>query len=242
MRTRIVALVIAIVLAVVGGVLLVNYVRGADQRATEGAELAPVLVVTTEVPAGATAKQLELFVEERSVPKAFLAEGAITSLDELTDLGDLVTTAVLVPGEQVVSGRFASADSVVDQGGSVLIPEGLQEVSVSLDAPRVLDGRLTPGDTAGIYVSVEGDGTTPRQTRPLLEQVLVTAVSGGTAVAEDGTITGTQGTVTVTVAVSERDAQAIIYAREYAQLWFTKQNPDTAPSVRTPFTVQELLT
>ncbi|NYF09243.1 pilus assembly protein CpaB [Leifsonia sp. AK011] len=242
MRTRIVALVIAVVLAVVGGVLLVSYVRGADQRASEGAELTPVLVVTTEVPRGATAKQLELFVEERSVPAAFLAEGAITSLDELADLGDLVTTAALVPGEQVVRERFDTAESFVDRGGSVLIPEGLQEVSVSLDAPRVLDGRLSPGDTVGIFVSVEGDGTAPRQTRPLLEKVLVTAVSGGTAVAEDGTITGAQGTVTVTVAVSERDAQAIIYAREYAQLWFTKQDPDTTPSGRTPFTIQELLT
>ena len=61
------------------------------------------------------------------------------------------------------------------------------------------------------------------------------------SVAADGTISS-GNTVTVTLAVSEVDAQAIIYAREYAQLWFTKQNEETTPSTNTPFTLQELLT
>lgn len=242
MRTRIIALVIAAVLAITGGVLLVNYVRGADQRASDGAELTPVLVVTEEVPAGTSATDLALSVEETSVPAAFLAEGALTSLDDLSEVGELVTTATLVPGEQVIRERLASPESLVEQGGSVQIPEGMQEVSISLDAPRVLGGRLEAGDTVGIYVSLEADGTNPRQTRLLLEQVLVTAATGGASIAADGTTTESSGTVTVTVAVSEADAQAIIYARQYASLWLTKQNEATAPSTNTPFTLQELLT
>ncbi|MDH6182297.1 pilus assembly protein CpaB [Microbacteriaceae bacterium SG_E_30_P1] len=241
MRTRIIALVVAIALAIAGGVLLVNYVRGADQRASEGAELTPVLVVTDTVPQGTLASELELFVEQREVPAAFRAEGAFTSVDELAEVADLVTTAALVSGEQLVRERFASPESLVESGGSVQIPEGLQEVTVSLEAPRILGGRIAAGDSVGVYVSVESDGANPRQTRPLLEQVLVTAVSGGQAVSADGTISA-GNTVTVTLAVSEVDAQAIIYAREYAQLWFTKQNEETTPSTNTPFTLQELLT
>ena len=242
MRTRIIALVVAAVLAITGGVLLVNYVRGADQRAADGAELTPVLVVTADVPAGTKAGDLKLLVEETTVPAAFLAEGALTSLDDLDEVDDLVTTAALVPGEQVILERLASPESVVEQGGSVQIPEGMQEVSISLDAPRVLGGRLQAGDTVGIYVSLEAEGANPRQTRLLLEQVLVTAASGGETIAADGTATAPSGTVTVTVAVSEADAQAIIYARQYASLWFTKQNESTTPSSNTPVTLQELLT
>lgn len=238
MRTRIIALIIAVILAIVGGVLLVQYVRDADQRAADGAELTDVLVITEDVPSGTPASQLALFVEPRSIPAAFLAEGAITDLDELAELDGYVTTATLVSGEQLIRERFESPDAFVDGGGSVQIPEGLQEISVSLDASRVIGGRLAAGDLAGVYVSFEGDDVTPRQTKLLLERILVTAVSGGAGSLEAGT--GTPGTVTVTLAVSERDAQAIIYSSEFAQLWLSKQNESTAGRAGTPFTFQEL--
>ena len=45
MKTRIIGAILALVLAVVGAFVLVTYVRGADARAAEGAELADVYVV-----------------------------------------------------------------------------------------------------------------------------------------------------------------------------------------------------
>lgn len=241
MRTRIIALIVALVLAVVGGALIIEYVRGADARAVDGAQLTNVLVVTKQVPPGTGVDELVLLVEQRSIPSAFLAEGAISDLAELTQLSGLVTTATLVPGEQVVRERLATPEDLVNGGGAVQVPEGLQEITVSLDAPRILGGHLAPGDTVGIFVSVEGDGVTPRQTRPLLEQVLVTAVDGGSSVAQNDAVTSSIGTVTVTLAVSEADAQAIIYAREFAQLWFSKQNADTLSQTAVPFTFTELV-
>ena len=55
MKTRIIAVAIAAVLAVVGAIALVVAVRSADQAAVAGAQLQSVLVVTAEIPAGTEA-------------------------------------------------------------------------------------------------------------------------------------------------------------------------------------------
>ena len=52
MKTRIIGAVLALILAVVGAFFLVTYVRGADARAQQGAEMTDVYVVQTEIPRG----------------------------------------------------------------------------------------------------------------------------------------------------------------------------------------------
>lgn len=218
MRTRIIALVIAAVLAIVGGVVLVTYVRSADQRAAGDAELVDVLVVQQEVPAGTAAAQLALVTSVDQIPEAFRAEGALTSLDQLEELQGQVTSAALVPGEQVIAARLASPGDFVGGGGSIPVPEGLQEISLSLDAQRVLGGRLAAGEYVGVLVTVPEAQDSPAQTFLRYDQVLVTAVGG--AFAEDGSASGA---VTVTLAVERDEAQAIVFAQETATLWLSKQ-------------------
>ena len=218
MRTRIIALVIAAVLAIVGGVVLVTYVRSADQRAAGDAELVDVLVVQQEVPAGTAAAQLALVTSVDQIPEAFLAEGALTSLDQLEELQGQVTSAVLVPGEQVIAARLASPGDFVGGGGSIPVPDGKQEISLSLDAQRVLGGRLAAGDLVGVLVTVPETQDSPAQTFLRYDQLLVTAVGG--AFAEDGSASGA---VTVTLAVERDEAQAIVFAQETATLWLSKQ-------------------
>jgi len=217
-RTRIIALVIAAVLAIVGGVVLVTYVRSADQRAAGDAELVDVLVVQQEVPAGTAAAQLALVTSVDQIPEAFLAEGALTSLDQLEELQGQVTSAALVPGEQVIAARLASPGDFVGGGGSIPVPDGKQEISLSLDAQRVLGGRLAAGDLVGVLVTVPETQDSPAQTFLRYDQLLVTAVGG--AFAEDGSASGA---VTVTLAVERDEAQAIVFAQETATLWLSKQ-------------------
>ncbi len=233
MRTRIIALVIAAVLAIVGGVTLVTYVRSADQRAAGDAELVDVLVVQQEVPAGTAAAQLALVTSVDRIPEAFLAEGALTSLDQLEELQGQVTSAALVPGEQVIAARLASPGDFVGGGGSIPVPEGLQEISLSLDAQRVLGGRLAAGEYVGVLVTVPETQDSPAQTFLRYDQLLVTAVGG--AFAEDGSASGA---VTVTLAVERDEAQAIVFAQETATLWLSKQaegleSTGGAPATRT---------
>lgn len=236
MRTRIIALVIAAVLAIVGGVVLVTYVRSADQRAAGDAELVDVLVVQQEVPAGTAAAQLALVTSVDQIPEAFLAEGALISLDQLEELQGQVTSAALVPGEQVIAARLASPGDFVGGGGSIPVPEGKQEISMSLDAQRVLGGRLAAGDLVGVLVTVPEAQDSPAQTFLRYDQLLVTAVGG--AFAEDGSASGA---VTVTLAVERDEAQAIVFAQETATLWLSKQSEDLESTGGAPATRADLI-
>lgn len=236
MRTRIIALVIAAVLAIVGGVVLVTYVRSADQRAAGDAELVDVLVVQQEVPAGTAAAQLALVTSVDQIPEAFLAEGALTSLDQLEELQGQVTSAALVPGEQVIAARLASPGDFVGGGGSIPVPEGKQEISLSLDAQRVLGGRLAAGDLVGVLVTVPEAQDSPAQTFLRYDQLLVTAVGG--AFAEDGSASGA---VTVTLAVERDEAQAIVFAQETATLWLSKQADGLESTGGAPATRADLI-
>lgn len=236
MRTRIIALVIAAVLAIVGGVVLVTYVRSADQRAAGDAELVDVLVVQQEVPAGTAAAQLALVTSVDQIPEAFLAEGALTSLDQLEELQGQVTSAALVPGEQVIAARLASPGDFVGGGGSIPVPDGLQEISLSLDAQRVLGGRLAAGDLVGVLVTVPETQDSPAQTFLRYDQLLVTAVGG--AFAEDGSASGA---VTVTLAVERDEAQAIVFAQETATLWLSKQAEGLESTGGAPATRADLI-
>ncbi len=54
MKTRIIGAFVALVLAVAGAFVLITYVRGADARAADGAELTEVYIVQETIPKGTT--------------------------------------------------------------------------------------------------------------------------------------------------------------------------------------------
>ena len=58
MKARLLGGIAALVVAIIGTVLLFNYVQGADKRALANTETEDVLVVKQEVPAGTPASQL----------------------------------------------------------------------------------------------------------------------------------------------------------------------------------------
>src|SRR3712207_4345423 len=103
MPRRIVAAVAAVLLAVVGVVAVVSYAQNADARAQAGEQLVDVLVVGSEIAPGTSAGELGGSVSVEQVPQRLVADDAVTDLSEL---GEQVATAALLPGDQVVAGRF----------------------------------------------------------------------------------------------------------------------------------------
>ncbi|KAE8763446.1 Flp pilus assembly protein CpaB [Georgenia thermotolerans] len=230
MKRRVLAAVAAIVLAVLGGVLVLTYVAGADQRALAGMQPVDVLVVTQPVPQGTPADQLGGAVALTELPATAVADGALTTLD---DLAGQVTTTDLQVGEQLLAARFADP-SVVDTG-AVEIPAGMHQVSVLLDPSRVVGGRVQPGDLVGVFVSL----TEPARTRLTLDKVLVTAVQGGVAPAPEtegdaapaadappGPDVAPTGAVMVTLAVNPPDAERLVFAAEHATVWLSLEPED----------------
>ena len=83
MKTRLIAALTALVLAVLGAVLINGYVQGADARALAGLKTRDVLVVAKPVPAGTAVDRLTASLELRRIPDSAVAAGALSSLTGL---------------------------------------------------------------------------------------------------------------------------------------------------------------
>lgn len=175
MRGRVIGVVVALVLAAVGTVALVAFVRGAEDRALEGEELVPVLVVTDRVAAGTEADVMSSAVKEEQVPKKVVTAGAV---GDLGSLQGLVASVDLVPGEQVTTARFVTPEVFSPSRGGVEVPAGLLEMTMALDASQTVGGVLKPGDTVAIVASISDPVSGEPVTHLILHKVLVTNVQG----------------------------------------------------------------
>jgi pilus assembly protein CpaB len=235
---RLLAALAALVLALVGTVVLVAYVRGADARALAGVRTVPVLVVDQEIAAGTPGDQVAELVRSELLPAKAAAPGRVT---DLAELAGTVATVDLQPGEQLLAARFAAPDDL-RAPDTVDLPSGDQEISVLLEPQRAVGGRLSAGDTVGVYVSI--DGTSGGLTHAVLHGVLVTQVQGApvqgapvqgapsaatdTAAADD---TGGQAapsqSLMITIAVTAREAEPIVFGMEHGTVWLSLE-PDGA--------------
>ena len=224
MTRRIIAATAAVLLAVLGAVLLVGYVGDADARARAGEELVDVLVVDSEVAGGTSADALGGSVSVEQVPERLLADGAVT---DLAELAGQVSTASLLPGEQLVAGRFASPASLAP-AGTVLAPDGMVEISVSLDAQRAVGGVLEAGDVVGIQLtneeSAEG-GLAAYSVYRVFTGVLVTRVVPPAEGAD------ASAPYTVTLALTPQDASVVVLGTTSQSVWLSLEEAGTGPAV-----------
>ena len=222
MRRRLLAALAALVLLVAGTAVLVAYVRGADARALAGARPVEVLVVDELIPEGTSASEIRDLVRTETIPAKAAVDGRVT---DLAALRGTVAAVDLQPGEQLLASRFERPEDL-QVPGTVDVPEGLQEISVMLEPQRTIGGRLSAGDTVGVYVSqVLPDGT--GQTSAVLHRVLVTQVQGAPAApdTEAGTETAASTTpvtnLMVTLALNAHDAETVVFGQEHGTLWLS---------------------
>ncbi len=229
MRRRLLAAFAALVLLVVGTVVLVAYVRGADARAFAGARTVEVLVVDELIPQGTPGAELVDLVRTDILPAKAALPGRVT---DLASLSGRVSAVDLQPGEQLLASRFEGPDEL-QAPGTVAVPPGAQEVSILLEPQRAVGGRLAAGDTVGVVVSVEL--AAGPATHAVLHDVLVTQVQGAPApaAAEGDPETASAGaaapsaSLMITLAVSAAQAEAVVFGIEHGTLWLSLE-PDGA--------------
>ncbi len=237
MKTRIIGAVVALILAIIGAFVLVTYVRGADARAAEGAELTEVYVVQETISKGTAGESITEFVEIDTIPERNVAEGHVT---DLADLEGLVADADILAGEQLLEARFVDPDELAARG-EVPVPAGMQLVSFTLPADRVVGGQVRAGDRIGLVSTVDPDevGEEADVVNPVthfaFHGVLVTKVQGVVGVdPETGEALdqGAADSIMVTIALSAPDVERWVWfaegeAAQYAQMWLTLENEAT---------------
>lgn len=230
MNKRVLAVLLAVLLAVVGVGFVLLYAQNADERALGDAELVTVVQATTAVDAGATPDDLKASVIKVKLPKVAVVKGAI---DDLSDVAGLASTVDLQPGEQLLASRFAKNGLAVGKTDAT-VPRGMQEVTINLTTDRVVGGIIVPGDTVGVARSFGS------LTIFDLHKVLVTRIAAVGAVATEAGAEAAPAAVAsyyVTVAVDTAQAAAVINAVESGKVYLTKQNEFSATpavTVETP--------
>ncbi|BBE23616.1 hypothetical protein MN0502_24990 [Arthrobacter sp. MN05-02] len=248
MKSRLLAGVAAVVLALIGAMMLFGYAQNAEARAVEGLEPVDVLVVAAAVPAGTPSEDLMPFLTTQSLPATAVNGSALKNLDSSAGK---VTAVDLVPGEQLLTERLVEPGNI-DLTGRPPVPEGLQEVSFALEPHRAVGGSIEAGDTVGIFISMEPGvrpaGSELESTQLVLHKVLVTAVQRAAVEAEIDPAAAPEeqaraqaealpsGSLLLTVAVTEDQATRLVFGNEFGLVWLSKE-PTTATESPEPITI-----
>jgi pilus assembly protein CpaB len=230
-KTRILAGFIMAVLAITGLVIVSTYVGTADARALDQQEPREVYLITAPILKGTPVEEFGESLTLHTVPAAVVPDGALSSLDGQSGK---VAGVDLQPGEQLLDSRLAEPQAL-EAPGTIPVPKGLQEVTIQLDAPRVLGGQLAAGDTVGVFVSFEGEEGRESKTAKDLNKILVTSVQGAPSTAEPAEDAETaetgapavpESSLLVTFAVNADTAEKIVYASEFGRIWLSFEPED----------------
>lgn len=209
-------LVAAAVIAVLGTLLVVAYVRSANSRAADQYHAVKVLRVVKQIDQGETVAQAQASgaVAVSDVAQNSVISGALT---DLSSISNDVALTTLYPGEQVVAAKFGASQAST----ALTIPKGMIAISVSLTDPTRVASFVNPGNAVAVFLN----GTAGRggaYSRMLLSKVQVIAV-GSTSTLPDQTANKAQTSSSLpstllTFAVTQQQAEKLFFAQSQGTL------------------------
>ena len=250
MDRRRILLVVAVLIAAMGAVLVFVYAKGADSRAEERFDTVEVLEATAMIEAGETIEDAQAAgkLTLASVTQDQLLNGYQTDTSTIAGTKAMQT---IYPGEQIVADKFSAG--AVAASSALQIPDDKIAISVNLTDPSRVAGFVNPGSEVAIFVSgtletvtAEGAGPSLPITRLLLPRVTVLGVGNTTPISttttdETGASTTEQLPRTLlTISVSQRDAEKVLYAAGNGDLAFGLLTEKSSVTPGPAMTVNEL--
>lgn len=234
MKRRVLTIVLAVSLAVLGTGAVLVYVDRADARAVAGQQAVTVLVVDKAIPSGTTAKDAQSLLRKDTLPASSVSSDAVTELAPGQEA--LVTSADLNPGQVLLKSMLVTP--AVATGG-LTIPDGKVAVTITLCSPEAVAGNVQAGSDVAVFGTVVANSTDANaqpnctgqhkqqigkglgNTRVVIPKVRVLSIgpASSATVGDDAKTSGVsqrsnaggQNDVTlVTVAVNQDDAERLI--------------------------------
>lgn len=253
MKRRLALVAVALVLALVGTVAVRAYVGGADARAASGLDPVQTYVAQATIPAGTPLKDAVAkgLAKAEPLPQKTVPTGAIRAVS--TALGNQVAIGSIPAGSLLLTGAFgtqqARSGALPLPTGTVAVSVSLgdpqrvgsfvqagSEIAI-FDTYNTIPGIGADGHpAAGDQNTASGDGlsmgaTKEHVTRLLLARVPVVAVGAvvaGTTAAPSSSSSGSSqsssGSVLVTVALRQHDAEKLILASQTGSLYLALLN------------------
>lgn len=232
MTRRILIVALALVLAVLGAVGVLDYAHQADQRALAGMRAVTAYVAKAQIPSGTTAGVAlrEGLLVSQQFPATSVPSDAVRSISPST--AAMVLTGGLASGQLLLSPMLGTS---VQTAAALPIPSGMVAITLQFCVQQAVANYVTAGSQVAVFntfvngkpvpgactvsgTSSAGSGTP--HTRLVLPKVLVVAVGEGTAtppsaaLAASGPATSSSAsspsTIYLTMAVPEVDAERLI--------------------------------
>lgn len=229
MTRRVISVLIAVVLAALGTVAVLLYLRSADDRAIEGKQARTVLVADKQIPAGTSGRSLRAngYVRQVRMPAETLPDGVLKQVDG--DLDTLVITSAVQRGQLLLRTMFGTA---VKSESGLAIPDGQMAITARVKSAVFGPASLRPGARVAIFYTytpasaedrnvVSGAGLERGRninsvTRLLMTDVEVISVgpapANGDAAATDARDGQAGGDLSVTFGLNQRDAERLAHA------------------------------
>ncbi len=238
MKRRVLTVIVAVLLALLGTAGVLAYVHQADARAVAGQKAVSVLVAGQTIPAGTSAGDAMRsgMLTSETLPASSVPANAVASITP--DVSALVTSAAVQSGQLLLRPLLVTAAQSQAAGG-LAIPSGKVAVTIPLCLPQAVAGYVRPGSTVAVFDTYGGkvsgsqscgssgsqsQDTGGARTRMVLPHVLVLSVGSAPAGGSTTTTTGlaggssssaaSSGAVLVTMAVSQTDAERLILLTE----------------------------
>ncbi len=242
MARRILTILVAIVLAMIGTGAVLIYVKRADQRAIAGQKAVSVLVAARQVPAGTLAGTAlrDGDLTAQKLPAESVPADAVRSVGP--GISGLALSADLPAGQLLLRPMLVTK---VQAASGLPIPAGKVALTVQMCVQKAVAGFVSSGSDVDVFNtffkgaasevnwSCAGttwqSGATDIRTRLVLANVPVLAVGQAAASASTGSSASSTGVFTnsgsdtsssqatvllITVAVSQADAERLIHLAE----------------------------
>jgi pilus assembly protein CpaB len=246
MGRRVIAIIVALVVALLGASAVVAYASSADERAVADQQVQSVYIAQAAVPQGTSLQQAvakKLITPQEVVAKG-VPEGALTQVRPGT--AAQVALSTISKGEVVLAARFGP--KLVAAQAAPLVTKGRVAITVTLPDPQRIAPLLEPGAHIVIYdtfnprdakassptpdgAHLTDDKTGVRATRVLLADVEVIGVGDkregvsaptpSASASSDGSANSQSGSSSalVTVAVSPSDAMVLVHGVQTGTLY-----------------------
>lgn len=238
MGRRVMAVLAAMLVGLIGVAAVLLYASGADARAVADQKPQSVFIALERVPAGTSAA--DAVAKGLMAPTKIAAKGvpigALTKVDASN--GKLVALTDIAQGDFVTTTRFGTTP--LGQK-AIQVPDGLVAISISLSDPGRVGTFVTPGSRIVIYdtyvpaVPAKGTIAGAKSTQVLLDDVLVIAV-GTTSLtptaAPDGEPPAGPAGALVTVALPPATAGKLVHGIQTGTLYAALRGANTKADLR----------
>jgi Flp pilus assembly protein CpaB len=203
MRTRGIAVALALLLAVAATGAVFLYVRNVREDAKTAVATVSVVVSSQDIAVGS---ELDPLIQQgvfttKEFPSDTLVAGAVTSLTQLQ--GQTVSSPIFA-GEQITTSRLGSGTGAELGGGILDIPPGFVAVTSDLDSSENVAGFVRKGDHVTVLAVYQDAVVT------LFPDVLVLSNTG----AASTTAGASSGAGLVTLALRPGEAQMLALVTE----------------------------